>query len=97
MSHWKNTEMYLGMIQAGSPKRVIFQGNEDMPKIKKITPYCGCTASHYNEQTKELIIIYSNGPIPNQVQGVQSVSKRIDIQYEDDTTEVLTIKATKIR
>lgn len=97
MSHWKSTEMLLGMIHAGSPKRVIFQGTEDMPKIKRITPYCGCTASHYNEQTKELIIIYSNGAIPNQVQGVQSISKRIDILYEDDTTEVLTIKATKIR
>ena len=41
MSHWKSTEMYLGMIKAGSPKRIIFQGNEDMPKIKRITPYCG--------------------------------------------------------
>lgn len=97
MSYWKSTEMLLGMIQAGSPKRVIFQGTEDMPKIKRITPYCGCTASHYNEQTKELIIIYSNGPIPSQVQGVQSISKRIDILYEDDTTEVLTIKATKVK
>lgn len=97
MNYWKNTEMNLGIIKAGTPRRVIFQGNQDMPKIKRITPYCGCTASHYNEQTKELIITYSNGAIPNQVQGAQSISKRIDILYEDDTTEVLTIKATKIR
>jgi hypothetical protein len=97
MSHWKNPEINLGIIKAGSPKKMIFTALESVPTIKAITPYCGCTATDYNPVTRELKITYSNGEIPAQVQGAQATTKRIDITYEDDTVDVLIIKATRIR
>jgi hypothetical protein len=97
MSYWINPEINLGVIKAGPSKKAVFKGLENMPEIKLITPYCGCTATEFNNQTKELHITYSNGPIPDQVIGVQVISKRIDILYVDDTTDILTINATKIR
>lgn len=97
MSHWKTPEINLGVIKAGSPRKVVFQANEDIPTIKLIAPYCGCTATKYDEKTKELVITYSNSAIPDQVQGAQTITKRIDITYEDDSVDILTIKATRIR
>jgi|Laugrespbdmm15sd_2_1035082.scaffolds.fasta_scaffold05960_4 hypothetical protein len=97
MSHWEKSEINLGIIKAGSPKKIIFRSLESIPTITAIVPYCGCTATKYDEQTKELVITYSNTNIPEQVQGAQSVTKRIDIIYEDQITEILTIKATRIR
>jgi hypothetical protein len=97
MSYWANPEIKLGIIKAGSPKKVVFKGLETMPVIKVIAPYCGCTTTNYNDLTKELEITYSNSKLPDQVQGAQVSEKRIDITYEDDTTEVLTIKSTRIR
>ena len=97
MSHWKNPTIHLGVIKAGSPKKVTFNGLKDIPEIKAITPYCGCTTTNFDKVKKELTITYSNSAIPNQVQGPQSIRKRIDITYEDDTTETLTITATRLR
>jgi hypothetical protein len=97
MSHWINPEINLGIIRAGSPRRLVFKAFDTLPVIKAITPYCGCTATSYNEQTKELTITYSNTAIPDQVQGAQATTKRIDIVYEDDSLDILTIKATRIR
>ena len=97
MSYWKNPNMNLGVIQAGTPKKVVFQGLANIPKITQIIPYCGCTASHYDEAKKELTITYSNAKIPPQVQGPQPISKRIDVTYDTGTTDVLTIKATRTR
>lgn len=97
MSHWEKSEINLGVIKAGSPIKIVFKATETMPKVKAVVPYCGCTATKYNEQTKELAIVYSNSAIPQQVQGNQSVVKRIDISYEDETSEILTIKATRHR
>ena len=97
MSHWINPEINLGIIRAGSPRKLVFKGSDTLPVIKTITPYCGCTATNYNEQTKELTITYSNAAIPEQVRGPQGTTKRIDIVYEDDSIDVLIIKATRIR
>lgn len=97
MSHWKSNVVDLGTIKAGTPKKVVFQGLPDIPEITNIRPYCGCTTSNYNKQTKELGIVYSNAAIPPQVKGAQSITKRIDITYNTGVTETLTIKATKIR
>jgi hypothetical protein len=97
MSHWKNPEINLGVIKAGSPKKVTFIALPNMPAIDKITPYCGCTTSSYDRNKGELNITYSNAAIPMQVIGAQSINKRIDILYADGLTEVLTIRATKIR
>jgi len=97
MSHWKNPSIHLGVIKAGAPKKVIFKGLKEIPEIKAITPYCGCTTTNFDKVNKELTITYSNSTIPNQVQGAQSIKKRIDITYEDETTEILTITATRIR
>jgi hypothetical protein len=97
MAYWEKSEINLGIIKAGSPRKIVFKALENIPKIKTIVPYCGCTATKYDEQTKELVITYSNTLIPQQVVGAQSTLKRIDINYEDGTTDLLTIKATKIR
>lgn len=97
MSHWINPTVNLGIIKAGSAKRIVFQGADTIPAIKVIAPYCGCTTTDYNIETKELIITYSNGVIPPQVEGPQATTKRIDITYEDDTADVLIINATRIR
>lgn len=97
MSHWINPTINLGVIKAGSSKKVTFKALDTIPKITQITPYCGCTTTSYNPDRKELVINYSNAAIPPQVIGVQAITKRIDITYEDGTIEVLTIKATKIR
>jgi hypothetical protein len=97
MIHWKNPTINLGVIKAGPSKKAVFKGLDTMPEIKVITPYCGCTATEFNKQTKELHITYSNSSIPDQVQGPQSISKRIDVLYVDGTTDILTINATKIR
>lgn len=97
MSYWKNPTVNLGIIQAGKAKKIHFQALPNIPEIAKITPYCGCTTSSYDKKKKELVITYSNSSIPNQVQGPQSVTKRIDIQYVDGNIEVLTIKAIKTR
>ena len=97
MSHWINPEINLGIIKAGFPKKLAFKASETLPVIKKITPYCGCTATSYSEETKELIITYSNTAIHAQVQGAQVITKRIDVVYEDDSSEILIIKATRIR
>jgi hypothetical protein len=97
MSHWKNPNIHLGVIKAGTPKKVVFQGLSNIPKIVSIVPYCGCTAPNYNEAKKELTVTYNNSNIPPQVQGPQSVSKRIDITYDTGITDVLTIKATRVR
>ena len=97
MGHWERTEINIGTIIAGSPKKVVFQALETVPKIKSIIPYCGCTATKYDENTRELWITYSNSPIPHQVRGAQVVQKKIDIIYEDDSKEVLTIYATRLR
>lgn len=97
MSHWKNPNVHLGVIQAGVPKKITFNGLSTMPEIIKITPYCGCTTTSFDKNKKILTITYSNSKIPLQVQGPQSISKRIDITYNTGLTEVLTIKATRIR
>jgi hypothetical protein len=97
MSHWINSEINLGIIRAGSPRKLIFKASETLPVIKTISPYCGCTATSYNEATKELTITYSNSAIPDQVQGAQTITKRIDIIYEDDSSDILIIKATRTR
>lgn len=97
MSHWINPTINLGIIKAGSSKKVTFKAFDTIPKITQITPYCGCTTTSYRPDRKELVINYSNAAIPPQVIGVQAITKRIDITYEDGTMEVLTIKATKIR
>jgi hypothetical protein len=97
MSHWINPEINLGIIRAGSPRKLIFKASETLPVIKTISPYCGCTATSYNEATKELTITYSNAAIPDQVQGAQAITKRIDIIYEDDSSDILIIKATRTR
>jgi hypothetical protein len=97
MSHWINPEQNLGIIKAGSPRRIVFKAFETLPVIKTISPYCGCTATSFNLETKELYITYSNATIPNQVVGAQATTKRIDIIYEDDSVDILIIKATRIR
>lgn len=98
MGHWKNLNINLGVIKAGKARKVVFEALTDIPEITAITPYCGCTAPEkYNKEKKTLTIIYSNGTIPNQVQGPQSINKRIDVTYKTGETDILTIKATKIR
>jgi len=97
MSHWIKPEINLGVIKAGSPKKVVFTAKEDVPTIIAITPYCGCTATNYNKDTKELVITYSNAAIPDQVKGSQTITKRIDIKYLDASVDILIIKATRIR
>jgi hypothetical protein len=97
MSHWKNPTVNLGVIQAGTPKKVVFYSLPTMPTIEKVTPYCGCTTTNYNKEKGELVITYSNSKIPMQVQGPQSISKRIDVLYTDGLTEILTIKAVRTR
>ena len=97
MSHWVNPEVNLGVIKAGSPIKVMFQASETIPAIKTIVPYCGCTTTTYNTKSKQLFIVYSNGAIPPQVVGSQAVTKKINVIYEDDTEDLLLIKATKIR
>ena len=97
MSHWKNPIISLGVIKAGSPKKVTFNALDTIPTISTIAPYCGCTTTNFDKVKGELVITYTNSTIPNQVQGAQSIKKRIDITYEDETTEILTITATRIR
>jgi hypothetical protein len=97
MNNWKNPTINLGVIKAGTPKKVVFYGLESLPKITAITPYCGCTTTNFDEKKKELVITYSNSNIPFQVQEPQSISKRIDITYNTGMTDILTIKATRVR
>ena len=97
MNHWINPEVDLGTIKAGSPKKIIFRAFETIPTIKTIIPYCGCTTANYNNKTRELSIVYKNNEIPAQVYRVQIANKRIDIIYEDNSIDVLIIKATRIR
>lgn len=97
MSYWKNPIVNLGIIQAGSSKKIIFEGLPNMPEIVEIIPYCGCTTTHFDKVKKTLTITYSNSKIPPQVQGPQSVFKRIDVTYDTGFTDVLIIKATRIR
>lgn len=97
MSHWQNPTVNLGIIKAGTPKKVVFIGLENMPQITNIVPYCGCTTTEHDKVKNQLTITYSNSAIPNQVQGNQSISKRIDITYEDGLSEILTILATRTR
>jgi hypothetical protein len=97
MSHWKNPTVNLGVIKAGFPKKVIFQALDTIPVISIVSPYCGCTTTDFDKVKKELVVTYNNSSIPNQVQGAQSIKKRISIIYEDDSTETLIITATRIR
>jgi hypothetical protein len=98
MSHWKNANINLGVIQAGKAKKITFEALPNIPEIVSITPGCGCTSTDYNKKTKELIVIYSNSKIPNQVQApAQTISKSIYITYDTGLSEVLTIKATRTR
>ena len=97
MSHWKNKTVNLGIIQAGIPKQVTFIALPTIPNIEKITPYCGCTTTRYDKDKGHLVITYNNSKIPDQVQGAQSISKRVDITYEDGLSEILTIQATRIK
>jgi hypothetical protein len=98
MGYWKNLNINLGVIKAGKAQKVVFKSLPGIPEITAITPYCGCTAPEkYNKEKGTLTILYSNGSIPNQVQGPQSINKRMDVTYNTGETDVLTIKATKIR
>jgi hypothetical protein len=97
MSHWKNSTISLGIIKAGTPKKVTFIALPDMPTIESIKPYCGCTTSQYDKEKGLLTITYSNRTIPMQVKGMQAINKRIDILYTDGLTEVLTIQAIRTR
>ena len=97
MSHWKNKIVNLGIIKAGTPKQATFIALPTIPTIEKITPYCGCTTTQYDSVKGHLVITYSNGKIPDQVQGAQSINKRIDILYADGETEILTIQATRVK
>lgn len=97
MSYWKNPNINLGIIKAGTPKKVFFQALPTTPKIVAITPYCGCTTTKFDDKKKELVITYSNSSISAQVQGPQSINKRIDITYDTGETEILTIKAIRTR
>lgn len=97
MSHWKNPIINLGIIKAGTPKKAVFIALVNMPAITKIVPYCGCTTTHHDKVKGELTITYNNSAIPVQVTGPQSINKRIDITYDTGLSEILTIKATRIR
>lgn len=97
MGHWKNANINLGVITAGKAKKVVFEALPDIPEITQITPYCECTSATFDKEKKELTIIYNNSKISNQVQGPQSVTKRIDVTYNTGLTEVLTIRATRTR
>jgi hypothetical protein len=97
MSHWKNSTINLGIIKAGTPKKVTFIALPDMPTIESIKPYCGCTTSQYDKEKGLLTITYSNRTIPMQVKGMQTINKRIDILYVNGLTEVLTIQAIRTR
>lgn len=97
MSYWEQTEINLGVIKVGKPKKIVFKTLPGTPKITSIWPHCGCTATNYEEKTGQLFITYNNGSMPEQVQGAQSVLKRIDITYEDNQQEILLIRATRIR
>jgi hypothetical protein len=97
MSHWKNPIANLGIIKAGTPMKVVFEGKPELPKIEKVTAYCGCTKTSLDQDKKELVITYSNRSIPAQVQGPQQVVKKIDVLYNTGVTETLTIRAIRTR
>ena len=97
MKYWKKSDLFLGVIKAGTPKKVVFEALATIPKVTNIVASCGCTSFFYDEKNKRLTVTYSNNHIPNQVQGPQSISKRIDVTYDTGTSEILTIKATRIR
>lgn len=97
MTHWKNPNIDLGIIKSGTPKKVVFEALPDIPKIESVKAYCGCTAYNYDETKKELVVTYSNSAIPMQVTGPQNITKQISITYNTGTTEILTIKAVRIR
>jgi len=97
MSHWKNKIVNLGIIKSGTPKQVTFIALPTIPEIERIKPYCGCTTTQYDKEKGYLVITYSNSKIPDQVQGAQTINKRIDILYTDGETEVLTIQATRTK
>lgn len=97
MSYWKNPNINLGVIQAGTPKKVVFIALPNMPTITDISPYCGCTVFNFDKENQTLTITYSNSKIPSQVQGPQSINKRIDVTYDTGDTDILTIKATRTR
>jgi hypothetical protein len=98
MSHWKNPIVNLGAIKAGTPVKITFVALSTIPKIKAVKPYCGCTASKYDETKKELNVTYSNRAIASHVgPAPQGIAKRIDIEYENGTVEVLTIKGSRLR
>lgn len=97
MSYWKNQTVELGVIKHGSPKKITFNALSTIPEIERIEPFCGCTSPKYDKDKKVLTVVYSNGSIPSQVQGLQSIIKKIQIFYKNGKSEILTIKAIKTR
>ena len=97
MSYWKNTVIDLGVITQGKPQKVVFYAKDTIPLVKHVQPFCGCTSVKYHPEKKQLNVTYSNGKIPDQVMGPQTVAKKIEVTYEDDKKEILIIKAIRVR
>lgn len=97
---WKETYINLGEVPERSKTKFQFLIKEDLdknaPKIKYIKPTCGCTSL---KTSKEGVAgVFSSGTIPRHLHSsTQKVTKRLEVFYEDGTTELLSFTATLVK
>lgn len=95
--HWVSYEANIGNIRIHKKVVVNFQALPGVPKIIDFVAQCGCTKVNYDENSKKLAVTYKAGNIPKHISGNQPIAKKITVIYENEETEVLLIKGTKIR
>lgn len=93
--NWKDNIVYLADTEPDTKIRATFEGLPDIKRIKKLSPGCSCTDLDYSLKTKILVATIKVGKIPQHLKSVGEylLTKFITVIYEDNTKEILIIKA----
>lgn len=99
MANWLKNSLDIGEIEENGFIDLVFLGTDSTPKIKNIKAGCGCTKVKYDKDSNSILATYNAGVIPYHLRdkGIQEISKRIYVYYENGESEELFITGKKIK
>jgi hypothetical protein len=100
MSYFKETVIDKGTVIEKRNVTIVFQADEDIPKIKYMESTCGCTVPRFNELDNTVTVTYSPKPIPQHLintTGFATATQGVTIHYKDGTADKLSFKVKIVR
>ena len=94
MNFFKEKVLHIGEVPTNKSKKIIFEGNGVLPKVKRITTSCGCTKAV--QSGNNIVVTFSSGTFPRHLVGMQNMEtmKQLIVYFQNGDKEVLTFKAT---